>query len=91
MVEIVVNGIKYVRKDLAKSEAREIGDLSREEIIERLAGVDSITVAKSLQDDVLRELPNEIIKLIEEKGLWLCQAEMILDIAKARLRSHAKA
>lgn len=43
-------------------------------------------ILASIPADKLREIPNEICKLLVNNGLSFQQAEMLLTVAKARLR-----
>ena len=51
---------------------------------------DTLAIFKSIPDEIRRTAPLEIVDGLKGKGLTVCQAEVVLDIAKGLLVTTTK-
>lgn len=61
-------------------------DMTLDEIIAMMNNDKTEDVLASIPPDKMRDIPNEICKLLTKNGLSFQQAELLLAVAKSRLR-----
>lgn len=76
--------ITCLLEERRKKEVR--GDMTLDEIISMMDNDKPEDVLASIPPDKMRDIPSEICKLLTKNGLSFQQAELLLAVAKSRLR-----